>query len=139
MAKVSRRARFNAPPSKSPGAAILIGKGVLVSLTISILCTIFLSIISLITENVFIENYLTYVMVAITITSIFIGSVYSTLKAESMGLIIGMAIGFIYVLFSIGIGMQLATEPISWLMIANKITAGLAAGALGGFVGVNLQ
>ncbi|MPN12485.1 hypothetical protein SDC9_159803 [bioreactor metagenome] len=79
-----------------------------------------------------------YIMVGVTMVSIFVGSVYATQKSESKGLIIGMAIGFIYVLCSIGIGLEITHEPVVLLVLVNKCIAGLAAGALGGLVGVNL-
>lgn len=139
MAKVSRHSRFNAPPQKAPGAIILmILKGLVVSLVVSLICTFFLSLISLVSDSSFVEHYLSYLMVGITVTSIFIGSAYATQKAQSMGLIIGMAIGLLYVLISVGIGVKLSPEPLSWLVLTNKFFAGLAAGALGGLVGVNL-
>ena len=139
MTKITRRARFS--PKRQPentGVAVLIFKGVFASLLVSIACVLFLSIISLVTENTTIDKYLQYVMVGVTMVSIFIGSVYATQKAESKGLIIGMAIGIIYVLCSIGIGLELSHEPVLPLVLVNKCIAGLAAGALGGLVGINL-
>jgi len=79
-----------------------------------------------------------YIMVGVTLTSIFIGSAYATQQAQAMGLIIGMTIGIIYVLVSLSIGIELNNETLSIFVVANKLVAGLAAGALGGLVGVNL-
>lgn len=138
MPKVTKRTRFSAKRQQDAGIALLIFKGVIASLIVSIVSILFLSLISLVNENTFIERYMQYLMVAVTMVSIFVGSVYATQKAESKGLIIGMAIGFIYVLFSVGLGMKLTHEPIIYLVLANKCLAGLAAGALGGLVGVNL-
>ncbi|MGI6092629.1 MAG: TIGR04086 family membrane protein [Veillonellaceae bacterium] len=139
MTKITRRARLT--PKRQPentGVVILIFKGVFASLLVSIACVMFLSIISLVTENTLIDKYMQYIMVGVTMISIFVGSVYATQKAESKGLIIGMAIGIIYVLCSIGIGLELSHEPIVFWGLVNKCIAGLAAGALGGLVGVNL-
>lgn len=139
MAKITRRARF--APKRQPkdaGAVILIFQGVVASLIVSIVCMLFLSFVSLVSENTYIDKYMQYIMVAVTMVSIFVGSVYATQKAESKGLIIGMAIGIIYVLISVGLGMKLSHEPFIMLVLLNKFIAGVAAGALGGLVGVNL-
>ncbi len=138
MAKVTRRTRMNVPPQKMPGAAMAIGAGVLVSLMVSLVAIIFLSVISLATESLFIENYLRYIMVAVTVTSIFIGSAFAAQRAGGAGLLVGMAVGIVYVLISIGVGLEMTQEPVSLLALANKVFAGIAAGALGGLVGVNL-
>lgn len=139
MAKSTRGARF-APKRQmqETGVALLILKGVVASLIVSIVSVLFLSGISLMTENTFIEQYMQYIMVGVTMISIFMGSVYATQKAESKGLIIGMVIGMIYVLFSVGLGLKVSPEPVVWLVLVNKCIAGLAAGALGGLVGINL-
>jgi putative membrane protein (TIGR04086 family) len=139
MAKVTRRARFSPKRQlQDTGIALLIVKGVVASLIVSIASVLFLSVISLATENTFIDQYMQYIMVGVTMISIFMGSVYATQKAESKGLLIGMVIGIIYVLFSIGLGMKLSPEPFVWLVLINKCIAGIAAGGLGGLVGVNL-
>lgn len=118
--------------------ASLIVKGVFVSIITSLVCTLFLSLVSLVTENTYIDNYMQYVMVGVTMVSIFIGSVYATQKASSRGMVIGIMIGFIYVLISVGIGMEMSQESISPFVLANKVMAGIAVGILGGIVGVNL-
>ncbi|GMA99612.1 TIGR04086 family membrane protein [Pelosinus sp. IPA-1] len=137
MSKYVRRTRFNTTP-QGPGMASLIIKGVFVSIIASLVCTLFLSLISLVTENTYIDNYMQYVMVGVTMVSIFIGSVYATQKASSRGMVIGIMIGFIYVLISVGIGMEMSQESISPFVLANKVIAGIAVGILGGIVGVNL-
>ncbi|MDR3565848.1 MAG: TIGR04086 family membrane protein [Negativicutes bacterium] len=138
MAKVLRRPRFGAQPKKAPGFAVMIGKGVLVSLVVSLICVLFLSLASLGTENLLVENYMRYIMVAVTMSSIFIGSAYAAQRAGAAGLLIGMAVGGVYVLISLAIGLEMSTDAVSMLVLANKFVAGLAAGALGGLVGVNL-
>lgn len=138
MAKVTRRTRFGVQPQKVPGAVTAIGKGVVVSLVVSLVAIIFLSVVSLATENLFIENYLRYIMVGVTVASIFIGSAYAAQRAGGAGLLVGMAVGVIYVLISVGVGLETTPEPVSLLVLVNKFFAGIAAGALGGLVGVNL-
>ncbi|MDR7865606.1 MAG: TIGR04086 family membrane protein [Sporomusaceae bacterium] len=138
MAKVTRRTRASVPTQKVPGAVMAIGAGVLVSLTVSLVAIIFLSVVSLATESLFIENYLRYIMVAVTVTSIFIGSAFAAQRAGGAGLLVGMAVGLMYVLISVGVGLEMTQEPVSLLVLANKAFAGIAAGALGGLVGVNI-
>lgn len=138
MAKVSRRTRFNAQPPKKVGATVLILQGVLVSISVSLVCVVSLALISLASENNSVENSLNYIMIGVTLISIFIGSVYATQKAQTMGLVIGVAVGAIYVLAALAIGIELTPDTLSLLVVANKLAAGMAAGALGGMVGVNL-
>lgn len=138
MAKVTRRTRASSQPQKGPGAAVVIGKGVLVSLVVSLTAILFLSVVSMVTESQFIENYLRYIMVGVTVISIFIGSAYAAHRAGGAGLIIGMVVGAFYVLISIGLGLEMTQEPVSLLVLTTKFLAGIATGALGGLVGVNL-
>ena len=113
-------------------------KGLGVSVGVSIGCLILLSIFTMFSESSYLENHIQYVMVAVTMVSIFIGSVCSTLRTESMGLIIGMVVGLLYVVLSIAISCIFNQEAIVIVMIVSKVLAGLAAGAIGGLVGVNL-
>jgi putative membrane protein (TIGR04086 family) len=138
VAKVTRRTRASSQPQKGQGAAVVIGKGVLVSLVVSLVAIIFLSVVSLVTDSQFVENYLRYIMVGVTVVSIFIGSAYAAHRAGGGGLIIGVAVGAFYVLISIGLGLELTQEPVSLIVLASKFLAGVASGALGGLVGVNL-
>ncbi|SMC55680.1 TIGR04086 family membrane protein [Sporomusa malonica] len=138
MAKISRRTRNYPQTPRNTNVSMAIFKGVAVSIAVSLICAVCLSLISLISENRFIDTFLEYIMVAVTMTSIFIGSVYATKQIAAKGLLIGCAVGIIYVLFSLGIGIELGQEQISWLMLGNKFAAGSLAGALGGFIGVNL-
>lgn len=115
-----------------------IGKGVLVSLLVSLVAIIFLSVVSLATESMFIDTYLRYIMVGVTVASIFLGSAYAARAAGGAGLLIGVAVGLVYVLISVGVGLEMSQESLSLLVLANKLLAGIAAGALGGLVGVNL-
>jgi putative membrane protein (TIGR04086 family) len=138
MAKLIKRPRFNTKQTETAGMPMLVIKGVLVSLVISVVLTVLLSIFSLMAENVYVDNYLHYIMVAITIVSIFAGSAYATQKAGARGLLIGASVGIVYVLVSIGLGMEINNETISVMVLANKFVAGVAVGALGGLVGVNL-
>lgn len=139
VAKTSRRSSFNVKVQKKNNIFLLIGKGVLLSIAVSLLCTIFLSIVNLATDSLTIDKYMQYIFVGITMLSIFIGSVYATQQAESLGLVIGIMVGLIYVLISVAIGMNLSQESLSFLIFTNKFIAGIAAGALGGLVGVNLS
>jgi putative membrane protein (TIGR04086 family) len=138
VAKVTRRSRLSVPQQRVPGAVMAVGRGVLVSLIVSLVAIVFLSLVSLATESLFIENYMRYIMVGVTVASIFIGSVYAAQRAGGAGLLVGMAVGLLYVLISVAVGLELTAEPVSLLVMANKLFAGIAAGALGGLVGVNL-
>ena len=138
MSKHINRTRFNTKPPRVSGTAVLIFRGVLVSLIVSCVCTLFLSVISLVTDNTYVDDYIQYIMVGVTMISIFLGSAYAAKQASSKGLIIGLLIGIIYVSISVAIGMGISHEYVSLFLLANKFVAGIAVGILGGLVGVNL-
>ncbi|WP_378952228.1 TIGR04086 family membrane protein [Pelosinus sp. sgz500959] len=138
MSKRIDRTRLHTKPPKVSGTAMLIIKGVVVSFTFSLACVLFLTMISMMTENAYVDNYIQYIMVGVTMLSIFSGSVYAAHHAAAKGMLIGIAIGIIYVLFSVGIGMELNQGTVSVFVLANKFVAGIAVGILGSLVGVNL-
>jgi len=138
MPKVSRRTKNCPQTPRTINMPLAIFKGVAVSIAVSLICAIGLSVVSLISDNKFIDMYLEYIMVAVTMTSIFTGSIYAAKQIGAKGLLIGCTVGIIYVLFSVGVGMELGQAQLSWLMLGNKFAAGSLAGALGGFIGVNL-
>ena len=119
-------------------AAVL--KGAALSIAISIVCALILSVATLFSDNRYLnfENYLEYIMIGVTLASIFIGSAYAAKKAGSRGFLVGVSIGIIYVLFSLGVGSDLGQNQILLPVLGNKLAAGVLAGALGGFIGVNL-
>lgn len=131
--------RYGLKPRKISAMLLMVAAGVLVSLVISLVAIAFLSLCLLFSDNLAIERHISYVIVGITLLSIFAGSVYATFTLEARGLVMGMVIGFCYVSLSILIGLELVGEPFSLLVLANKYVAGIAAGALGGLVGVNLS
>jgi putative membrane protein (TIGR04086 family) len=138
LAKPDKRARLSTPAQSAAGAGSLISKGIFVSLSLSVFLIICLSLVTLLTEESFVESYIQYIMVAISITSIFVGSTYAAARSQSLGLFIGISIGIIYVLISIGLGMKFSSNTITLLVFLNKIITGMAVGAVGGVLGVNL-
>lgn len=126
-------------PRKVPKLVALIIAGVMMSLAISAFAVAFLSAFFLVSESSFVERNLQYVIVGITMISIFLGSVYATFKIESKGLIVGFIIGLCYVSVTILVGFYLAQDNLSIWVLLNKYLAGIAAGGLGGLVGVNLS
>ena len=138
MAKASHRTKKHPQAPQNINITMAIFKGVAVSIAISLILAVGLSIVSLLSDSGFIDNHLEYIMVTVTMVSIFAGSVYATKQTAAKGLLVGCAVGLVYVLFSIGVGIELGHEQVSWLMLGNKLAAGSLAGALGGFIGVNL-
>ena len=133
-----QRTRMNKKPPKVSGTSMLIFKGVLVSWIFAFTCTLFLSLISMVTDNTYVDFNIQIIMVGVTMLSIFIGSAYATKQAASKGLFIGIIIGLIYVLVTVAFGMELHQETSSLYTLTNKFVAGAAAGIVGGLVGVNL-
>jgi len=136
---VHNRSRWNtADNKKMTNPLSLIIRGTCISFIFSLLSVLLLAIFTLVSDSEYLEAYLEYIMVAISIGSIFLGSVLATQKAEAKGLLIGMSVGILYVGISVLIGMELNNDAATTLVLLNKLLAGVAAGALGGLVGVNL-
>lgn len=138
MSKRMDRTRLHTKPPKVSGTAMLICKGVLVSFSFSVVCILLLTVISGMTENTYVDDYIQYIMVGVMMLSIFFGSAFSAHYAQAKGMLIGLSIGIIYVFFSVGIGMEINQGSINVFVLANKLIAGIAVGILGGLVGVNL-
>lgn len=138
MSKRMKRTRLHTKPPKVSGTAKLILRGVVVSFSFSLLCLVVLATLSILIENTYIDDYIQYIMVGVTILSIFVGSMEAARHAAGKGMLIGIMIGIIYVLFSVGIGMEMNQGSISLFLLLNKLAAGVAVGILGGLVGVNL-
>jgi len=134
----TKRARYSTQQKEPASAISLIFKGVLISLLVSLLCVLILTVISWVTDSLFVENYLRYIMIGVTMVSVFLGSVFAAHRARSAGLLIGVGVGAIYVLLALALGMEVSRESVNLFVMLNKLAAGLAVGALGAFVGVNL-
>lgn len=74
MSKRIDRTRLHTKTPKVSGTAMLIFKGVLVSFSFSIACVVLLAVISLVSENTYVDDYIQYIMVGVTMLSIFVGS-----------------------------------------------------------------
>lgn len=139
VAKAVKYRKSGMPPGKNAGMAISVILGFLVSICLSLLFITLLSIMNVISDTFYIDSYLQYLMVAVNMVSIFIGSVYAAQRVQSKVVLTGMAVGCIYVIFSVAVGMTMSGETISLSLLAGKLLTGLAAGVLGGLVGVNLS
>ena len=139
MPKVAKYRKGSMQPGRTAGTAMSIILGFIVSVCISLLFITLLSLANVVSDTFYIDSYLQYLMVAVNMLSIFIGSVYAAQRVQAKVLLTGLAVGFLYVVFSIGIGMTISGEVVSFSLLAGKLLTGLAAGALGGLVGVNLS
>ncbi|MDU2065645.1 MAG: TIGR04086 family membrane protein [Sporomusaceae bacterium] len=136
-------------PSKSKKSAAKLGKmpafaqallrGILMSLLVSFTAILIVSLGLLLTDSMFVEQHVSGVMAAITLMSIFLGSLYGAFIKKSKGLLLGIFIGFFYVSISLACGFYLSGDSPSVLLLLNKYAAGLAAGALGGLLGITLS
>jgi putative membrane protein (TIGR04086 family) len=144
MAKLNRKIISPEEPTSPAKYFAVILKGVALSIIISVICAFFLSVIIFFSDVSALDHYLEYIMIGVTLFGIFTGSAYASRKIStvsstlSRGLLIGVSIGIIYVLFSVGISSDLGQNQILLPVLGNKIAAGSLAGALGGFVGINL-
>lgn len=139
MARSERRSRRSyQEPSRTGSPIVYIVKGTLVSLVVSLLFSVFLAIVSLVSDLSSIEKYMSYIILGATLCSVFIGSAYATHQSKSMGLLIGIGVSLVYVLFSAGFDMNMGGETITAVALGHKILVTAVAGALGGVAGANL-
>lgn len=131
-----RRAFQEAPHAGHP--IVYIVKGSAVSIIVSLLFSVFLAVISLVTDLASIERYMPYIMLGATICSVFVGSVYAAQQARAKGLLIGVGVGVAYVLAAALFDMQMSTESLSMLVFGKKLAVAAVTGAVGGMVGTNL-
>lgn len=114
---------------------IIKGSGVALGITLLLL---FIFAVLLTYTNIA-ESVIKPVIIIVTAISILIGSSLSTLKIKKNGLLNGAIVGFIYILslyiISSITGSGFNLNIISIIMIA----ASVAAGMVGGIIGVNLN
>ena len=148
MARINKTTTFIQLPKSPINYIAAILKGVALSIIISIICALILSVIVFVSDSGRIDEYLGYIMLGVTLVGIFAGSAYAARKIANgsvnsnigagNALLVGISIGIIYVLFSVGISSDLGQNQILLPMLGNKIAAGSLAGALGGFIGINI-
>lgn len=113
-------------------------RGLFISIVLTLVSLFLLSLILLEREQPFSATKLQYIMIAITLSSVFTGSFLAARYSQFRGLIIGLWVGLVYAFLSIAVGKSMTHEELSTLFIFNKVFASILAGALGGLVGVNL-
>jgi putative membrane protein (TIGR04086 family) len=139
MARSERRSHWSyQEPSRAGNPIFYIVKGGTVSILVSVIFSVFLAVISLITDLSSIEKYMSYIITGAMICSVFIGSAYATQQSKSMGLVIGLGVGIVYVVFSAGFEIIISGESITAVAFGQKMLMTAIAGALGGVVGTNL-
>lgn len=112
-------------------------KGALISWILTFILLFIYSV--LLTYTKIGENTISPVIIAITVVSILIGSSAVTSKIKKNGIVNGGLIGLIYILLIYFLS-SLTTSGFSLnVYSAIMIIAGVAAGMVGGVVGVNLK
>lgn len=112
-------------------------KGLLISFVMTVLLLIIFTLVLTFTNIS--ENMLTVFNSISIITSIAIGSVYISYKANRKGWIVGGIIGFCYIIIIILVGAMINKELGFDLYIITKILIALIVGIIGGMIGVNLK
>jgi putative membrane protein (TIGR04086 family) len=139
MARSERRSHWSyQEPSRAGNPIFYIAKGGMVSILVSVIFSVFLAVISLITDLSSIERYMSYIITGATICSVFIGSAYATQQSKSMGLMIGLGVGIVYVIFSAVFEITISGETVTVVAFGQKLLMTAVAGVLGGVVGTNL-
>lgn len=138
MTKYTLRARFASRAPKKIKIITWIIRGIFISSIVALGLTVVLSAITLLLETDYIDLYIKYIMVAVTLFSVFTGSMYAANRAQTKGLIVGGCVGLIYAMIFIVIGSSWNREELLLFIILNKMAASVAAGLLGGLIGVNL-
>ena len=127
----------NLPKSEFSQNCIRIAKGSVTSLIITFILLFVFAL--LLTYTNIQENVITPVVIIISTISILIGSSISTLKIRKNGLLNGALIGIIYIV-TIYILSSITGEGFDLNLSSTiMLIAGIAAGMLGGIIGVNLK
>lgn len=139
MARIEQRPRRSyQEPSHTDHPIIYVAKGSAASVVVSLLFSVFLAIISLVTDLDSIERYMPYIMLGATVCSVFAGSVYATQQAKSRGMLIGIGVGAVYILVAAMFDMHVSAGDIALIAFGKKMAITVVTGAIGGIVGTNL-
>jgi putative membrane protein (TIGR04086 family) len=139
MARSERRPRRSfQEPAHTDHVILYIAKGSAVSLVVSVLFSVFLAIVSLVTDLAGVERYMPFIILGATICSVFVGSVYAAQQAKSRGLLIGAGVGVVYVLVAAMFDMHISTETITLIVFCKKMAITTVTGAIGGTAGANM-
>jgi putative membrane protein (TIGR04086 family) len=140
MAKNERRPRryIQEPPRSVHHPIVSMVKGAGLSILVSLFFSLFLAVISMVTDLSNVDRYMPYIFAGAAMCSVFIGSAYVTQQAKSRGLLIGAGVGALYVLVAMAVDLHLAGEAISTMDIGQKAFSSVFVGAIGGIVGANL-
>ena len=117
---------------------LYIVKGTALSVVVSLVFSVFLAVISLVTDLASVERYMSYIILGAALCSVFIGSAYAAQQAKSQGILIGAGVGIAYVLAVALFNMHLSADTFNLLMFSKKMEITTVTGAIGGMVGVNL-
>ena len=112
-----------------------IGKGILISIIVTLLAIFIFSI--LLTYTKISERVIPIVIIIMTFISILIGSIISIRKVSNNGMINGAIIGGTYVMLLYLISSILNTGFSLNIYTITMIIAGVVSGMIGGIVGIN--
>ena len=112
-------------------------KGSIISIIFTLILLFIFSII--LTYTSISENVISPVIIIISSISILIGSSISTMKIKKNGLINGLFVGLIYMLFIYIISSIINTGFAVTTTSIIMILSGVIAGIIGGIVGVNIK
>ena len=126
----------NIQSEKTNNIIVKLGKGILISLLVTLLA-IFIFSILLAYTNIS-ERVIPIVIIIMTFISILIGSIISMRKVSNNGMINGAIIGGTYVMLLYLISSILNTGFSINVYTIIMIIAGIISGLIGGIIGVNL-
>ena len=126
----------NIQSEKTNNIIVKLGKGILISLLVTLL-VIFIFSILLVYTNIS-ERVIPIVIIIMTFISILIGSIISMRKVSNNGMINGAIIGGTYVMLLYLISSTLNTGFSINVYTIIMIIAGIISGLIGGIIGVNL-
>lgn len=126
----------NIKSEKTNNTIVKLGKGILISILVTLLAIFIFSI--LLTYTDISERVIPIVIIIMTFISILIGSIISMRKVSNNGMINGAIIGGTYVMLLYLISSILNTGFGLNVYTIIMIIAGIISGVIGGIIGVNL-
>ena len=122
---------------KDTNSILIIGKGIIISILISLLLILIYGI--LLTYTRISESPMTTVIMIITIISITLSSIYVAMRVASRGWLNGAITGLLYMIIIFLISLLFKIGVPFDKFIFSRMLMGFVIGALAGIIGINLK
>jgi putative membrane protein (TIGR04086 family) len=110
-------------------------KGFIYAVTGSVILVLLVSLIFYLTPLS--ERFLEIISLLIIFTSVFIGGFIASKKSGNRGMVQGIGVGLIFLVFNLILTLFFGTDGFATNVLLSKIAACLIGGSLGGIIGIS--